>query len=132
MDDPTIQYAHDGRWRVLIGHGAAADDYQGFVDRQNGDAGWEQFRVADRSSEGETGAPDEPEWDIHPDDRHMMRELLDLTGLDVKGELDEAGRARMSEVLRSMRRIQLPPEEAKIARANRQRTLDEIMKGISA
>lgn len=134
MDDPTIQYAHDGRWRVLLGHGVAKDGYQGYVDRQNEDAGWEQFRVADRSREGESGAPDgiEPEWDVHPDDRHMVHELLDLTGLDVEGRLDDTGRTRMSEIVRTMRRVQLPPDEAEIARANRRRTLDEIMKGINA
>lgn len=99
IENQVIQYAHAGRWHTMGGHGERPQDYERKVAEWNERDGWPRWRVADASTERETGAPSEPiheptEW--KPED---AKDLMTLAGIQMKRELDPAEKARMKEIL---------------------------------
>lgn len=111
MKNPTIQYAHAGRWHVLEGSGVKPESYDAYVAHANERDGWPRWRVADASRARETGAPSEPVLPPKPLTEDEARDYLPLIRAYVEGTIDEAGSARLKEINRA-HRFERPTEEA--------------------
>lgn len=112
MPNPTIQYAHAGRWHILDGSGVGPEEYDAYVAHANERDGWPRWRVADASRGRETGAPSEPILPPTPLTEDEARDFLPLIRAYVAGTIDEAGSARLKEINRA-HRFERPTEEAR-------------------
>lgn len=112
MKHPTIQYAHAGRWHVLKGSDVEPAEYDAYVAHANERDGWQRWRVADASTDRETGAPSEPVLPARPLSEDEARDFLPLVRAYVDGTIDEAGSARLTEISRA-HRFERPTEEAR-------------------
>jgi hypothetical protein len=100
---PVIQYAHAGRWHGLVGHGERPEDYDRLVASWNERDGWPRWRVADASTERETGAPSEPVLEPTEWKAEDTRDLLTLARIQTERELDPEEKARMREIVKAHR-----------------------------
>lgn len=99
----TIQYGWRGRWQNMHGHNTPPDEMQARVDRDNHRDGYERFRIADDSTEGETGAPEQPEFSFVPPSHAEVKELLTLTERQMERMLTPEETRRMNEIIASTR-----------------------------
>jgi hypothetical protein len=102
-DEPVIQYAHAGRWHTMTGHGVRPEDQDTRVAQWNVRDGWPRWRVADASTDRETGAPSEPVLDPTPFKEGEVEDLLRLGQASLERVLEPEERARLREITNAHR-----------------------------
>lgn len=118
---PVIQYAHAGRWHTMTGHGERPEDYGARVAKWNLRDGWPRWRVADASTDRETGAPSEPVLEPTPWKDEDVRDLLRLGRVSIERELEPHERARLNEITLAHRFERISDEERELIREIRDR-----------
>jgi len=94
----------------MDGSGVAPEAYDAYVAHANDRDGWPRWRVADASRDRETGAPREPVKDPTPFTPEDARDFMPLVHADMDGTIDDAGRARLREIMEAHRFERLSPE----------------------
>jgi hypothetical protein len=110
MPNPTIQYAHAGRWHVLGGSRVEPEEYDAYVAHANERDGWPRWRVADASRDRESGAPLEPVREPTPFTEDELRDFMPLVFAKEEGTIDAAGEFRLREILDAHRFERLTDE----------------------
>ena len=116
----------------MDGSGVRPDAYEAYVTHANERDGWPGWRVADASTDRETGAPLEPVRDPTPLTPEEERDFLPLVRAKTDGTIDEAGRARLKEILDAHRFERMAPGAMDLVRSIGGRSSDPGPEGDAA